>query len=167
MEKSRNLSSKELEDLYKKLPWFTKDGIDFSKYPLEHPARDITSGDPEKFRSACSIIVSMAERKRQDAIIFIYGLFEYFKNDIKKLEVIANQLGYIENVEFINFLFKQIKETKSTNSNRVYINLLIEKLCSYRPKLVIAGFEELLHHEGFTYRMKEKFVEIIYRLKRN
>lgn len=56
-------------------PWLTEDGdIDFSKYPIEVPAKDSLSNDEEKFRNACRLLGIILNEERKDAAIFLFGL---------------------------------------------------------------------------------------------
>lgn len=156
---------KEIEELFKHVSWIAKDGqFDYSKYPIEHPLKDSMSTDNSKFRNACNLINSMIQAGRNDALVYLFGLFEYYRHDIRKLEVIADRLEYITNPLLITFLFKKIKETPSNNTNRVFINLIIKKLSHCKADLVIDDFCQLRDDKTFSYKMKQKFEEIIYKL---
>ena len=166
MIKEKQISLPDFQKLSKLVPWITKDGdFDYSKYPLEQPAKDALSTDDSKFRNACYLIITMAKEKRADALIFLYGMFEYYKNDIKRLEILAERLVTIDDIKFVNFLFNQIKETKSSATTRIYISELINKLSYYSSELIIPGFEELLNDKRFSFRMKDKFKKVLYRFK--
>jgi hypothetical protein len=165
MPKNKKLSSLNWEELTKVVPWMTEDGFDYSKYPIENLAKDVLSQDDEKFRNAVRMIIQMSIVNREDALIVLFGLFEYYKNDIKKLETIANNLVVINNSKFVDLLFNQINNTKSTNTTRIYLNLIIKSLSRYPPELVLEGFEKLLENKSFSYRMRIKFKDIIDELK--
>jgi hypothetical protein len=152
-----------LEELSESIPWLSSKGFDYTKYPLGNLAKDAVSPDDQTFSSAVRMITAIASHKRDDALILLYGLFEYYKNDIRRLETIAESLTAIENVQFVEFLFKQIQNIQ--NTTRIYLNTLIKKLRYFKPDLVLEGFEKLLENKDFSYRMKSKFKEIINELK--
>ena len=62
------------------IPWLTEDGyIDFSKNPIEGPAKDSLSNDEGKFRNAYRLLGCMSNEGRKDAAIFLFGLICYYK----------------------------------------------------------------------------------------
>jgi hypothetical protein len=157
-----------LEELSKTVPWITVYGFDYSKYPIEFITEVIMKNEESEFHHTFRALVSMASTNRKDALILLYGMFEFYKNNIRMLEVIADgldQYDKIRNPQFIEFLFDQIQTVKSCNTNRVYLNRLIKVLSSYPSDLVLDGFLKLRQNKIFSFRMKNKFDEIIYEFK--
>ncbi len=76
--------SENIEKLLNSLPWFINGQIDYSKYPIDRPAKDCFSTDEQKFRNASRILNEMTAAGRIDAMIMLFGLFEYYKNNYKK-----------------------------------------------------------------------------------
>ena len=102
--------------------WITESGnIDMSKYPIEHVTKDSLMEDEEKFRNACRLLGSMVFENRKDAGIYLMGLIIYYKRNIKRLEIIVENLRYFRNSECANFLLEELKKnTESNNSTRIY-----------------------------------------------
>lgn len=152
---------KKLQEKYN-VPWITKKGyIDYSKYPIEHPLEDSLSNDEQKFRNACRLLGSMSDEGRKDAAIFLFGLICYFNNDIKKLEIIVENLRYFKTKECVNFLFGEIERIKSSNTTRRYINTIIDILRSFPPNLVLEKFIEFSENKKFSYKMRNKFLAVV------
>jgi len=148
------------------IPWLTEEGyIDYSKYPIEHPAKDSLSSDEQKFRNACKLLGSMSNKGRKDAAIFLFGLICYYNNDIKRLEIIVENLGYFKTKECVNFLFGEIERVKSSNTTRTYINTIIDTLRYFPSDLVLEKFIEFSENKKFSYRMRNKFLAIVEELE--
>ncbi len=138
----------------------------FFKYSIEHPAKDSLSTDEKKFGNACRILGSMVNEKRTDAGIFLLGLIVYYKKkDIKRLEVIVENLKYFENTVCSDFLFEEIINTESNNKNRIYINTIIDILSRFKPEMVIDRFYEFSIDKRFSYKMRNKFLCVIENLE--
>ncbi len=159
------MNLKKLQKEYN-IPWLTKEGdIDFSKYPIEHPLRDSLSNDEQKFRNACRLLGSMSEEGRKDAAIFLFGLICYYNNDIKKLEIIVENLRYFKTKECVNFLFGEIERIKSSNTTRIYINTIIDILRYFPSDLVLEKFIEFSENKKFSYKMRNKFLAVVEELE--
>lgn len=158
----------DLKTLQKKYnaPWITEKGnVDYSKYPIEHPAIDSLSRDEQKFRNACRLLGSMSSEGRKDAAIFLFGLISYYNNDIKKLEIIVQNLGNFKTKECVSFLFGEIERVKSSNTTRKYINTIIDKLRYFPSDLVLENFREFSENKKFSYKMRKKFSAIVEELE--
>lgn len=146
--------------------WLTEDGdIDFSKYPIEVPAKDSLSNDEEKFRNACRLLGIILNEERKDAAIFLFGLICYYKNDIKRLEIIVENLRNFETKECVNFLFDEIERVKSSNTTRIYINTIIDTLRYFQSDLVLEKFIEFSENKKFSYKMQNKFLTAVEEIK--
>lgn len=148
------------------IPWLTEDGnIDFSKYPIEGPAKDSLSNDEGKFRNAYRLLGCMSNEGRKDAAIFLFGLICYYKNDIKRLEIIVENLRNFKTKECINFLFDEIERVKSSNTTRIYINTIIDTLRYFPSDLVLEKFIEFSENKKFSYKMRNKFLTVAEEIK--
>src|SRR3970282_1433554 len=123
-------------------PWMTKDGcIDLSKILIDSVLRRTVIKDDNEFRDACSVLRAVYHAGREDAGIYLYGLF-------------------IHNNE--NMGRKELTDIDSNNKTRGYINEILKCLSRYPIDLISDGFEALLKDRKWSYRMKNKFKEIIY-----
>lgn len=156
---------KKLKEKYN-IPWLTEDGdIDYSKYPIEQPAKNSLSEDEQKFRNACNLLGYMAREGRQDAAIFLFGLVSYYNDDYKKLEIIVKNLYNFQTKVCVRFLFGEIERVKSSNTTRIYINTIINTLRYFPSDLVLEKFIEFSENKKFSYRMRNKFSAIIEELE--
>lgn len=158
------INSKDFEKKLNQLAWYNNGSIDFSKYPIEHPAKDCCSHDEEKFRNAVNILMEMTAAGRKDAMLMLFGLFEYYKNDYKKLEVIVYNMPEIDNEIFVNFLFDFFEKTESNNTTRFFLKQMLHKLKFMNREIAIRRFHRLLENPKYSYRMKKKFKEILERI---
>jgi len=148
------------------IPWLTEEGhVDYSKYPIGHPAKDSLSRDEQKFRNACKLLGSMARAGSKEAAIFLFGLISYYNSDIKKLEIIVENLGNFRTKECVSFLFGEIERVKSSNTTRIYINTIINMLYHFPSDLVLEKFIEFSKNKKFSYRMRNKFSAIVKELE--
>lgn len=161
MKKTSTLSNKDIDKLLNQIPWFVNGTFDYAKYPIEHITRDAFSNDRQKISNTIYLLTEMILAGRKDALCFFYGLFEFFKDDIRTMEIIAERLCRIENKQYVNFLFKQIEITESSNTTRIYLNSLIKVLSHYQLEWIENGFRSLIENKKFSYRMKQKFLEIL------
>ena len=110
----------------------------------------------------------MSNEGRKDAAIFLFGLICYYKNDIKRLEIIVENLINFKTKECVNFLFDEIERVKSSNTTRIYINTIIDTLRYFPSDLVLEKFIEFSENKKFSYKMRNKFLtaaeEIKYRI---
>jgi hypothetical protein len=154
--------SKISNDMFPNIPWITKDGtFDILKYPLEFATRQSLIDDEEEFRGSVLLLSSFIHNGRKDAGIYLLGLMCYYSNDIYKLEIIADNLSGFKNKECADFLFKELERVESNNTNRRYINQIIKTLSFFPDELIEEKFYELSQNKKFSYRMRNKFKDII------
>jgi len=164
---AKTVSEKEVEKLLNQVPWYDNGTIIYSKYPIELPARDCCSTDPDKFRNGARMLMEMAAVGRKDAMFMFFGLFEYYKTDYKKLEVIVYSIPHSENEKFVHFLFDFFERTESSNSSRIFLNQMLQNLEYVNKEIAIQRFKQLLENPKYSHRMKAKFEEILYRIDSN
>jgi len=155
--------SKKEQDILKGLnvPWITKDGyLDLKKYPIDHLLKQALSDAEQSFRSACTILVSMYSAGRTEAAVYLYGLLILNRDDIKRKELIIEASGQVKTQEMADLLFDELHRIESSNSTRVYIDVILKSLCYFPLSLVEDGFDKLLDEERWSYRMKQKFRKI-------
>jgi len=159
--KFKKMDLKKLKKQYN-VPWITEEGyMDYSKYPIEQPAKNALSKDDEKFRNACSLLGSMAREGNKEAAVYLFGLISYYEDDIKKMEIIIKNIGYFKTKQGTNFLFGELERVKSSNKTRIYFNTIIERLSFFPPDLVLEKLIELSENKNFSYRMRKKFSAVV------
>lgn len=141
----------------------TKDGyIDLSKIPIDSVLRRTVIKDDNEFRDACSVLRAVYHAGREDAGIYLYGLFIHNHGNMARKEIIVKALTDVQTKESANILFKELNEIESNNITRGYINEILKCLSRYPIEIISDGFEALLSDRKWSYRMKNKFKEIIY-----
>jgi hypothetical protein len=151
-------------DILKKLgvDWVTKDGfLDMAKIPIDSTLRQSVCKNEEDFNSSCRMLISMYSAGRTEAAIFLYGLLIHNCKDIVRKEIIVNALGHVKTKESADLLFRELQQTESSNSTRVYINTILKSLKYFPLENVREGFEALLNDRKWSYRMKNKFKDIL------
>jgi len=141
----------------------TKDGcIDLSKILIDSVLRRTVIKDDKEFRDACSVLRAVYHAGREDAGIYLYGLFIHNHENMARKEIIVNALTDVQTKESAYMLFKELTDIDSNNKTRGYINEILKCLSRYPIDLISDGFEALLKDRKWSYRMKNKFKEIIY-----
>src|SRR3990172_6818395 len=77
-------------------------------------------------------------------------------------ELIVRALSDVQTKQSAYMLFKELTDIDSNNKTRGYINEILKCLSRYPIDLISDGFEALLKDRKWSYRMKNKFKEIIY-----
>lgn len=73
--------------------WITAEGtIDLTEFPIDGILKQAIDPQFEQFRSACVPLGSMAHTGRLEAGLYLIGLLNYYPSDLRRLEVIAEQL---------------------------------------------------------------------------
>src|SRR3989304_5722506 len=89
-------------------PWMTKDGcIDLSKIPIDSVLRRTVIKDDNEFRDACSVLRAVYHAGREDAGIYLYGLFIHNHGNMARKEIIVKALTDVKTKESANILFKE------------------------------------------------------------
>lgn len=139
--------------------------MDLSKFPIDSTLKQAMSNEEERFRSACNMLASMYSAGRTEAAVFLYGLLILYGNDIVRKGSIVEALGYVKTAEAAAFLFRELSQTESSNSTRGYINTILKSLSYFPLNLIEDGFDGLLNDSRWSYRMKQKFREILDRIR--
>jgi len=148
---------------YGRLPWMTKDGhFDLSKVPIDSVLMRTVIKDDNEFRDACSVLRAVYNAGREEAGIYLYGLFIHNHGNIVRKEIIVMALTDVKTKESASILFKELNDIDSSNSTRRYIGEILECLSRYPVDIIGDGFEALLKDRKWSYRMKNKFKGIIY-----
>ena len=144
-------------------PWMTKGGgFDLSKVSIDSVLRRTVIKDNNEFRDACSVLRAVYHAGREDAGIYLYGLFIHNHGNMARKEIIVKALTDVKTKESANILFKELTYIESNNVTRGYISEILECLSRYPIEIISDGFEALLKDRKWSYRMKNKFKGIIY-----
>lgn len=161
MDEQDNLFSKEITRI---APWLTSEGIDYSRYPVQLLAREITSSCNATFRNACYHAVGAAILNRADAIVLLLGAFELNRDNHERLEIIAAEIRNINNDVMIDYIHRQIFERITASKAQSCINSLIDALSRCNREKAIEKLKLLANNTRFSQRMKKKFNEKLEKL---
>ena len=143
-------------------PWMTKGGgFDLSKVSIDSVLRRTVIKDNNEFRDACFVLRAVYHAGREDAGIYLYGLFIHNHGNMARKEIIVKALTDVKTKESANILFKELTDIESNNATRGYINSILKCLSRYPKDITNDGFVELLNDQKWSYKMKKKFEEII------
>ena len=159
---------KRKNDMLKKLgvPWITKDGyFDLAKFPIDSVLKQALRDNDQDFRSSCRTLASMYIAGRTEAAIFLYGLLVCHGGDIWRKEAIVDALGNVKTKQSADMLFRELRNTVSSNSTRMYINTIVKSLKRFPPEFIMEGLKILLNDKKWSYRMKKKFKDILEELE--
>jgi len=159
---------KRKDDIVKKLgvPWITKDGyLDLAKFPIDSILKQALRANDQDFQSSCRTLASMYVAGRTEAAIFLYGLLVYNCGDILRKEAIVDALGNVKTKESAHMLFRELRNTVSSNATRMYINTILKSLKRFPSESVMEDFKILLNDKKWSYRMKKKFKDILQELE--
>lgn len=99
---------------------------------------------------------SMAHTGRLEAGLYLIGLLNYCACDLRRLEVIAEQLGHFPHESSANALLAEIRRLRSSNTTRRYLARVLRSLVVLPPHLVRSGLELLAGDTSFSYKMRAK-----------
>ena len=138
--------------------WLTSDGeLDYSKLSIERNIRDAMSDDLAASWQACRVLGSVGANGRTDAVVFLLGLLSYFRNDLKRLEPVAEALGLCPSPRVADALFGEIHRLKSSNQTRTYLSVVAKNLSRFPKELVADRFEAMADDTTNSPRMREKY----------
>ena len=136
----------------------TSDGeLDYSKLSIERNIRDAMSDDLATSWQACRVLGSVGSNGRTDAVIFLLGLLSYYRSDLKRLEPVADALGFCPSPRVADALFGEIHRLKSSNQTRTYLNIVAKNLSRFPKELVADRFEAMADDTSNSPRMREKY----------
>lgn len=148
------------------VPWITKNGnIDIAKLPIEPILEQAVGNVPDEFRqelrSACHVLTTMASSGRAEAGVFLCGLLGFYEDDVEKKMVVVDALGRLNSRQAATVLFGELDKIVSSASTRVYIGAVLKALRHFPADLIVPDFQRMLQDKKWTYRMKDKFEEIL------
>jgi hypothetical protein len=146
--------------------WITADGfLDLAELPIDSILRQTLSPEFAEFRSACMLLGSMATRTREEAGVYLIGLLRYYGSDLRRLEVIADELGHFPREPSADALLAELRRVKSSNTTRRYLDRVLRSLTRLPAHLVDAGLRDLADDTSFSPKMRAKFREAFERIR--
>ena len=138
--------------------WMTAEGtLDLAELPIDGILKQAIDPEFERFRSACTLLGSMAGAGRREAGLYLIGLLGFYPSDLQRLEVIAGQLGHFPHESSANALLAEIRRVRSSNTTRRYLDRLLRSLADLPLHLVKSGLEILAEDTSFSSNMRTKF----------
>ncbi len=138
--------------------WMTAEGtLDLAELPIDGILKQAIDPEFERFRSACTLLGSMAGAGRLEAGLYLIGLLGCYASDLQRLEVIAEQLGHFPHESSANALLAEIRRVRSSNTTRRYLDRLLRSLADLPLHLVKSGLEILAEDTSFSSNMRAKF----------
>jgi hypothetical protein len=142
--------------------WISKDGdLDPAKFPIDGTLKQALSSDMGQFRSGLNMLGSMCAHGRDEAGIFLLGLWVACNDDLERRSLIVEALGGVNTKACADLLFAELKRVKSSNTTRRYLAAVIKVLASMPSELVQEGFTSLANDTSFSQKMRAKFKEVI------
>ena len=159
----KSKEEKKIMAIGKRGGWLTEDGgFDITKFPIDGALKKLQSDDFEEFRSGVDTLRAMQKAGRFEAGVFLMGsLMNTSLDELKKRIIIVEALENFKTRGCADLLFYELKRVKSSNVTKKYINTILKTLSGFDMELIRTGFEELINDKNTTYRMKNKFKEII------
>ena len=140
------------------VPWITKDGsLDPAKFPIEGILQQAMESDVRSFESGLKLLAMMYRGGREEAGVFLLGLLVADDDDLDRRLAIVEALRDVQTKACARLLFAEIRQTKSSNTTRRYLNAVIKALAAMPAELVQEEFEALAQDSSFSHRLRSKF----------
>jgi hypothetical protein len=111
--------------------WLTSDGeINLAEFPIDGILKQAIDSEFERFRSGCVVLGSMARSGRLEAGLYLIGLLGYYASDLRRLEVVADQLAHFHHYSSVHALLAEVRRVKSSNTTRRYLNQVLRSRCT-------------------------------------
>ncbi len=142
--------------------WISKDGdLDPAKFPIDGTLKQALSSDMGQFRSGLNMLGSMCAHGRDEAGIFLLGLWVACNDDLERRSLIVEALGGVNTKACADLLFAELKRVKSSNTTRRYLAAVNKVLASMPSELVQEGFTSLANDTSFSQKLRAMFKEVI------
>jgi hypothetical protein len=156
------MNSMDAKKLLGQITWISKDGeLDPAKFPIDGTLKQALAADMGQFRSGLNMLGSMCAHGRDEAGIFLLGLWVACDENLERRGLIAEALRGVKTKACTDLLFAELKRVKSSNTTRRYLAGIIRVLTSMPSELVKDGFVALADDKSFSQKMRAKFKEVI------
>jgi hypothetical protein len=139
------------------LTWFSDEGFDPAKLPIDGILKQAISSDAQQFRSGLGLLECMCGHGRKEAGVFLLGLLVACDADWEKRIAIVEALGCVETKACADYLFSELRRVESSNTTRRYLTTIIKVLATMPSDLVEDEFEALAGDKSFSQKMRAKF----------
>ena len=124
-------------------PWFTEQGLDLSRFPIDSVLRQALSPNEEQFRTGCNLLKSMSHGGRVEAGVFLLGLLRQYPENYARLTLIAEALAFFPSVATVNALASELRRVKGSSATRGYLRQVLATLERFPAQLVEEKIQEL------------------------
>lgn len=140
------------------LPWITKYGyLDLLKVPLESTYSRACGDDPQAVRDALGVLAAAAGHGRNEAAVFLFGLFVALPPEDWALRAEAVEaLRRVRTPACASLLLAELGRVKSSNSTRRHLDRILDALALFPAELVSEKLEALAREQRFSPRMRAK-----------
>jgi hypothetical protein len=139
------------------LSWITDDGsLDLKVFPIESVLLQAHDPNPSQFRTACSMLGSMAGAGRIEAGVHLLGLLQFFQDDLVRLTEIVDNLRSFRTPESVRALVNELHRVESSNTTRRYLDSVLHSLSRFPRRLVEQPLLALAENRSFSPKMRAK-----------
>ena len=131
--------------------------INLAKASIRGNIEDSLSADLSKSAQACRVIGVVGAAGRSDAVVFLLGLLSFYRDDLKRLEPVAEALGGCSLPIVAEALFGEVARVRSCNQTRTYLNVVIKILSRFPKDLVAERFLSMSEDSSLSPKMRSKF----------
>lgn len=150
------------------IPWITEDGsLDPTKFPIEGLLRQALNEQDDRFRSACVMLRLMCAAGRAEAGIFLLGLLQFYRENMKRLAVVVENLAAFHTTQSVQALVNELRRVKSENSTRRYLKSVLDALSYFPSGLAERSVRALAEDESFSTNMRQKINTVLEQLPRH
>jgi hypothetical protein len=146
------------DDLLDTATWISKKGgLDPKKFPIDGVLKQTLDTNADAFRAGIYMLRSMCSHGREEAGVFLLGLFLVCGDDWERRALIAEALQGVKTRASADLLFEELRRVKSSNTTRRYLATVIRALASMPSALVKDGFAALADDKSYSQTMRTKF----------
>jgi len=146
-------------------PYFTKQGLDLTLFPIDSVLRQALSPDEVQFRTGCTLLGSMSCAGRVEAGVFLLGLLQQYRENYARLESIAEALWSFPVPATVDALASELRRVKGSSSTRRYLRRIITTLERLPAELVEEKIQELSSDPQVGARFRQHLREIVFRYR--
>ncbi len=99
--------------------------------PLDSVRHFFDKPEPQHFYSLCSVLVTMADAGREDALTLLLGLAFRNRHDLGRMVRLVEAVRRLRHPEIPPFLASEFTRVPSTPQSRTYLTVVLEALCRF------------------------------------
>jgi len=145
-----------------KARWITEEGaFDVRRFPIDSVLKQALAENEQDFRTGCTLLGSMQSHGRTEAGVYLLGLLRYWQDDLARLTLVVESLRFFHTAACADALLTELRRVRSSNTTRGYLKTILESLSHFPEELIADGLETLAEDSSFSYRMRQKFREVL------